>query len=109
MRELDTELMSQAGELGIEVKGNWGNKRLKQAIKEAAKKSEPVKNNDQPTDKFQTIEWANERAAKIWEGQSVSLSLVERIGRIRMALKAKGFRDFDNLVIPTDEEYQKYL
>ena len=64
---------------------------------------------DKVADKFQTLEWANARAAAIWEGQSSSLTVLERIGRIKLALKAKGFEDFSNITIPTKIEYKKYL
>ena len=64
---------------------------------------------DKVADKFQTLEWANARAAAIWEGQSSSLTVLERVGRIKLALKAKGFEDFSNITIPTKIEYKKYL
>jgi len=58
---------------------------------------------------FETIEWANERAAKIWEGQSTHLSILERVGRIKVGLSDKGFTDFKNLTIPTQLDYKRYL
>jgi len=63
----------------------------------------------EPVDKFQTLEWANDRAAKIWEGQSSSLSTLERVGRIKLALKDKGFTDFTKLTLPTKLDYKKHL
>jgi len=59
--------------------------------------------------KFASIEWANERAAKIWEGQSTFLTVADRVGRIRAALKTRGFTRFDELVLPTTENYKIYL
>jgi len=119
-----------AEKLGIKVDGRWSESRLLEEImkKESELKAAPsiegadvvedivepisepvVETITEPVDKFKTLEWANDRAAKIWEGQSSSLTTLERIGRIKLALKAKGFEDFTKLTIPTNLEYQKYL
>ena len=134
MRELDPGLLEKAGELGIVIIGTWGNKRIQQEIDKVenakvegadnltiaeaeSNLKESADNMVKPivdrvealVDKFTTIEWANERAAKIWEGQSTSLTIIERVGRIRQALKERGFTRFDDLVIPTTEDYKKFL
>jgi hypothetical protein len=54
----------------------------------------------------------NDLARRIWEGQSQSLPLIERVGRIRYRLKEKGFTAIDQLELPNDgysNGYQKYL
>ena len=123
MRDLDPELMERAGELNIVVPGTWGNKRIQQAIDEASPKvegadvidepvsqpAEPIRNTAEAVDKYQTVEWASERASKIFAGQSPHLPMVERIGRIRIALKERGFTRWNDLVITGAVDYQKYL
>lgn len=49
----------------------------------------------------------NVLALRIWEGQSPDLPLIERVGRIKNALLAKGF-DLDGLSLP-DPDFRKYL
>lgn len=118
MRELDPSLLKQAEELNIDIKGTWGNKRIEQALVDAQAEINCVLDEDDSLQAevhansvslFQTLEWANERAAKIWEGQSTSLSILERVGRIKLALKQRGFTRWDDLVIPTTEDYKIYL
>jgi len=59
--------------------------------------------------KFTTPEWASERASKIYAGQSPNLAMVERIGRIRVALKERGYTRWNDLVIDGAVDYQRYL
>lgn len=115
-------MRAEAKELGIKVDGRWSEDRIQKEI-DKVKNNAKIEGADVPAeaepeqaaapavavDKFQTLEWANDHAAKIWAGQSPALSLLERVGRIRMALKDKGFDDFDNLVIPTKHDYKRYL
>lgn len=96
----------EAESLGIKVDGRWSDDRVQQEI-DSKKLSESVA--ETPISKFESLEWANNHAKAIWSGQSSSLSLIDRVARIRAALKEKGFTDFDNLVIPTSEDYRKYL
>lgn len=106
-------MRNRAEKLGIKVDGRWSESRILEEIMRA--ESEKIKEAAEPeaaeavVNKFETVEWANKRAAAIWAGQSPSLSLLERVGRIKMALKSFGFTDFDNLVIPTNQDYKKYL
>jgi len=130
-------MREKAEALGIKVDGRWSDARIQQEIDKvenvqaegadvnaawdaAEVKVPPVGDNavitnttihstTEAVDKFKTLEWANERAAKIWGGQSVSLTILERVGRIKLALKERGFTRFDELVIPTTEDYKKYL
>ena len=82
-------LKEQAESMGIKVDGRWSEERIQEEV-----------NKSKAIDKFKTVEWATERAKAIWEGQSPGLSMVERVGRIKAALKDKGFTDFDNLTMP---------
>ena len=59
--------------------------------------------------KFTTPEWASERASKIYAGQSPNLAMVERIGRIRVVLKERGYTRWNDLVIDGAVDYQRYL
>ncbi len=99
-------MKDKAEALGIKVDGRWSDERIQEEIDKVKGVHPPIKESENI---FHTVEWANERAAKIWEGQSESLSIIERVGRIRMALKDKGFSRWDELVIPTDGDYKKYL
>ncbi len=72
-------------------------------------KKQKVKQEAQPSNLFETLEWANERAAKIWAGQSPNLSMLERVGRIKLGLGDKGFTDFKKLTLPTNADYKRYL
>ena len=72
-------------------------------------KNKPKVEGEDVVNIFETLEWANERAAKIWEGQSTHLSILERVGRIKVGLSDKGFTDFKNLTIPTQLDYKRYL
>ena len=103
-------MRERANALGIKVDGRWSEHRLLEEIMKTESKmiEKPIINTTEAADK-PTIEWANTRAAAIWEGQSSSLSILERVGRIKLALKAKGFEDFSNITIPTKIEYKKYL
>ena len=92
----------KAESMGIRVDGRWSDTRIQEEI-DKMNQPEPEVN------KFKTVEWANAHAAKMWEGQSEAVSTLERVGRIRLALKAKGFERFDELVIPTNKDYKRYL
>ncbi|MGD9381208.1 MAG: hypothetical protein PVI03_02075 [Candidatus Thorarchaeota archaeon] len=108
----DPELVRQAEELGITIKGNWGDARIKKAIDDVEamnKASDYYEDVMPPVDKFQTVEWASERASKIFAGQSPHLGMAERIGRIRAALKERGFTRWDELEITGAVDYQRYL
>lgn len=122
MRDIDPELLEKAMQLDIPIKGTWGNARIQQAIDavEAMDKGvnvSPVvvdminttKAFDEAVDKFKTLEWASERASKIYAGQSPHLDIALRIGRIRAALKERGFTRWDELVIDGAHDYQRYL
>ena len=50
----------------------------------------------------------NDLANRIWEGQSPSLPLNERVRRIKNSLKEKGFTAIDQLVLP-GKEYKRFL
>ena len=92
-------LKEQAEKLGIKVDGRWSDDRIKEEID----RFQTPKTSEIPS-----LEWANQRAVAIWEGQSPSLGIAERVGRIRAALKDKGFKDFDKLKLPT-KDYERYL
>ncbi len=64
-------------------------------------KEEEVK--DAVAEAMANIAKMNDMAARIWEGQSISLPIIERVGRIKAALKDKGFTEFDHLVLPDDK------
>ena len=116
-------MRDRAKALGIKVDGRWSEHRLLEEIMKTESKlkdGDMVGNarverlpDDVPVVEGSTngpsLEWANTRAAAIWEGQSSSLTVLERVGRIKLALKAKGFEDFSNITIPTKIEYKKYL
>jgi len=53
----------------------------------------------------------NDIAKRQWEGQSSSLSTIERVGRIRAGAKGHGFVDIlDKLELPIPRSaYEKYL
>lgn len=52
----------------------------------------------------------NAHALRVWEGQSVSLSLRERVQRIKAALIEQGFEnELDALELPTKDEFKRYL
>lgn len=55
-----------------------------------------------------TVDDMNDLALRIWEGQSVSLPLKDRVERIVMRLKAKGYDDMSQLTLPK-EGFKKYL
>ena len=106
----------QAEALGITIDGRWSDKRILQEIESekgngmpSIETAKPEEIPDNAADKFESVEWANDHAAKIWEGQSSSLSLIERVARIRAALKDKGFNRFDALKLPTKEDFRRYL
>jgi len=86
-------MREQAEKLGIKVDGRWSDERIQQEI---ASKTNP------------DMDWANTRVQAIWDGQSPSLSVIERTGRIRSALKERGFTDFEKLDWPL-KECRKYL
>ena len=50
----------------------------------------------------------NDLANRIWEGQSPSLPLNERMRRIKNSLKEKGFTAIDQLILP-GKEYKRFL
>lgn len=50
----------------------------------------------------------NALALRIWEGQSVSLALIERVERIKKGLAGQGWTDLSALVLP-DPGFRKYL
>lgn len=102
MRDINPELRARAEGLGIKILGTWGETKIQETI-------DALTNTTPDVDKFHTLEWANERAAKIWEGQSPNLGIAERVGRIRSALKVRGFTRFEELEIPTTENYKIYL
>ena len=81
--------------------------------RQVGSKNKPKETNAQPeggdVPLYHTLEWATERAAKIWEGQSPHLSILERVGRIKLGLGARGFTRFKELVLPTNLDYKKYL
>jgi len=101
-------MKEKAEALGIKVDGRWSEERIQAEIDAVSSPGYGGVNNSQ-ANPFEDAEFASAHAAKIWAGQSNTLSLLERVGRIRMALKDKGFDDFDNLVLPTTEDYRKYL
>ncbi len=72
-------------------------------------KNKRMNNIPAPVDKFQTVEWASERASKIYAGQSPHLDEALRIGRIRASLKERGYTRWDDLVIDGASDYQRYL
>ena len=102
-------MKERAKALGIKVDGRWSESRILEEIMRAESKIEPktIKNTTEAADV--ELEWANKRAADIWEGQSPNLSILERVGRVKLALKSFGFTDFESLVIPTNHDYKKYL
>ena len=52
----------------------------------------------------------NALALRIWNGQSVSLSLRERVQRIKAALIEHGHGDkLSELQLPTNEDIKRYL
>jgi len=53
----------------------------------------------------------NMMAKRQWDGQSASLSIIERVGRIRAGLKGHGYVDILNdLVLPLPKaDYERYL
>lgn len=115
MRDIDPKLIAKAEELKIPIKGNWGNTRIQQAIDAVdathAEFDAVILSDDTDSveDKFKTVEWASERASKMYAGQSPHLGMAERIGRIRAALKERGYTRWEELVIDGAVDYQRYL
>lgn len=102
-------LKEQAEKLGIKVDGRWNDARIQQEIEaKMPQEAEEVEEETVSTNKFETVEWANERAKLIWGGQSTALSIVERTGRIKRALRDKGFTQFDKMELP-HPECKKYI
>ena len=95
-----------AESMGIKVDGRWSEAKIQEKIDMAKIEGDDVphqSNTEEAVDKFQTVEWANERVKLIWEGQSPSLGVAERTGRIRAALKEKGFANFDAIHWPNPD------
>ena len=97
-------LKEAAQKLGVKVDGRWSDAKIQEVIDNAAPKS----NTEEAVDKFKTVEWANERAKLIWAGQSTPLDIIQRTGRIRFALKEKGFTDFEAMDWP-HPDCKKYI
>jgi hypothetical protein len=58
----------------------------------------------------EAISKMNERALAIWNGQSPNLSMIERVGRIRAAIKDRGWIEhIESLELPTKENFKRYL
>lgn len=110
-------LREQAEALGIKVDGRWNDARIQ---KEINKFSDDliVVNGSTGTDgevidataAAPTISVGGELsdmnalALRIWEGQSVSLPIVERVKRIKKALTDKGY-DVKGLKLPVEDKY----
>lgn len=66
----------------------------------------------QPTTEAATLPEGSEKmnalALRIWEGQSVSLPLIERVARIKKGLEGQGYTDHSGLVLP-DAGFRKYM
>lgn len=95
-------LKDKAESMGIEIPGTWGDNRLQQEI-------DLIESPPQESDKFKTVEWAQERAMAIWGGQSTDMTVYERVGRIRLSLMDKGFERFPELKLPISEDLERLL
>lgn len=51
----------------------------------------------------------NEHARRIWDGQMPSLPIRERVARIVRGLQKQGYTDMSGLLLPTKEDYKRYL
>ena len=57
------------------------------------------------------IDAMNAYALRIWDGQSISLSLVDRVRRVVDGLIAQGYADIvsPHLALPIEEDWRKWL
>lgn len=53
---------------------------------------------------IETGDEMNDLAMRIWEGQSISLPITERVKRIKASLTEKGY-DTSTLTLPVDDKY----
>ena len=51
----------------------------------------------------------NDHARRVWEGQSPSLSVLERVGRVRQAVIGQGYHDIIRFLELPEPQYNKYL
>lgn len=75
--------------------------------KKKAKKTTSIEGTDvrvEIVDPIETGDEMNDLAMRIWDGQSISLPLTERVKRIKARLTEKGY-DITNLTLPTDDKY----
>ena len=72
------------------------------------KAQEPVQESVQIAEKApDSVEKMNVYALRIWEGQSISLPLVDRVNRVKNGLLKQGF-NLDGLSLPV-KGFEKYL
>jgi hypothetical protein len=117
-------MKERAAALGIKVDGRWSESRILEEIMRAENKQiegadvpdsldvteDTVQGNTtEAVDEGISLDVANTRANAIWAGQSSSLTTLERVGRIKLALKKFGFKDFESLEIKGANDYKKYL
>jgi len=93
------DLTAQALDLGVKVDKRWSTNRLKAEINKAST-GEPEKATPVVEDIIKDSAWAQKHLDAVWAGQSPSLSKIERIGRVRAALKGHGFTDYESLDWP---------
>ncbi len=73
-------------------------------------KARAAKNAAPAQAEIQELDPMNAYALRVWENQSVSLSLRERVQRIKSALIEQGFEDkLDTLELPTKEDFKRFL
>lgn len=51
----------------------------------------------------------NVYAARVFSGQSPDLPLGERVARVKAALRNQGYTDLDEIQLPTNQDYKRYL
>ena len=102
---MSSELKEKAESLGIKVDGRWSDARIFEEIEKRLPNvhvDNPYSHNDKPVDDL------NNLALRIWNGQSASLSLKDRVHRIVKAAKSRGYDDFSGLSLPA-QGFEKYL
>jgi len=75
--------------------------------KKKAKKTTEIEGADVTVEIVEPIETGDEMnalAMRIWDGQSISLPLTERVKRIKARLTEKGY-DTSTLTLPADDKY----
>jgi len=101
-------MKDKAEALGIKVDGRWSDSRIQEEIDKVSSSVEGADVVEEAKPVHDT-DWFKARAIAIFEGQSPSLDIVSRVGRIRASLKDMGFTDFDKIELPSDEDYRRYF